>query len=300
MSLLLELLAMGAMAVLAWLGSDAAVQHAIAKALHNTAPETRTAAQVHAEAMKGALVFALGVVALMIGRYVSARRGRVNVPAPVILPATVAAATLGLVLQMGYGDPLHWEFWPGPEFATGFMLAALIGALVLVLPADPVSLTRPFHAVLPFLMVAVFVGLALFGTGTELATDTLINLGGFQPLELVKLAFVLFLGHSLGSRAVKLRHQRDRMFGLDFPRKRLLLPAVGVLAVLFLSFVAVNDIRARMSSRYDFIASTPIADVMIVSAARAANSRPRGEPPPAERADRPVTARCSRDRATSK
>jgi cell division protein FtsW (lipid II flippase) len=245
-SLLLELLAMAAAAALAWLGSQAAVQHALQRAAELSAPETRTALVVQEQARQAALVFAAGVAALAAGRIVSARRRRSRLGAALILPAVCAAAAIGLSLQVGYGDPLHGEFWPGPEFAKGFALAALMGALALALPVDPVGLTRPFHAALPFLMVAVFVALALFGTGTELADDTLINLAGVQPLELVKLAFVLFLGHSLGSRAARLRHQRERLFGLLFPRRRLLLPALLVLAVLFGSFVAVNDLGPLM------------------------------------------------------
>jgi cell division protein FtsW (lipid II flippase) len=254
MTLALEILAMIGAAVLAWLGSDAAVTHALQRAAAIAAPETRTAADVQAQALQAVLVFAAGVAALVIGRTLSARRGRVNVPSPVILPAMCLAAALGLSVQMGYGDPLHWQFWPGPEFARGFALAAFIGTVVLVLPVDPVGLTRPFHAVLPVLMVGVFIALALFGRGTELAEDTRINLGGFQPLELVKLAFVLYLGHSLGSRAAKLRHQRDRVFGLDFPRKRLLLPAVLVLVALFGSFIAVNDLGALLILSIVFLA----------------------------------------------
>jgi cell division protein FtsW (lipid II flippase) len=254
MSLAFEILALVATVVLAWLGSDAAVTHALAKGAAISAPETRTAAAVQAQALQGVLVFAAGVAALIVGRVLSARRGRVNVPAHLVLPAMCAAAAMGLALQMGYGDPLHWQFWPGPEFARGFALAAFIGTVLLVLPVDPVGLTRPFHAVLPFLMVAVFVALAVFGSGTELAEDTLINLGGFQPLELVKLAFVLYLGHSLGSRAAKLRHQRDRMLGLDFPRKKLLVPAVMVLLILFGSFILVNDLGPLLILSIVFLA----------------------------------------------
>src|SRR5438093_8048875 len=79
---------------------------------------------------------------------------------------------------MGYGDPLHRTLWPGPEFAKGVGLAGGAAAVILLLPWDPVALTGPLHAVLPALMVAVFVALALFGSGTELAEDTRINLGG--------------------------------------------------------------------------------------------------------------------------
>jgi cell division protein FtsW (lipid II flippase) len=242
LGLLIELLVMAAFGALGWMGGHAAVQHAVAKGAESGGTEIRTLAEIHATALRSGLYFAGGILALIIGRFVSARRGRVSIPSPVILPATCAALAFGFALQMGYGDPLHRTLWPGLEFAKGVALAGAVGALVLLLPRDPVALTGPLHAVLPALIVLVFVALALFGSGTELAEDTKINLGGFQPLELVKLAFVLFLGHSLGRRAVKLRHQRDKILGLYFPRKRLLIPAVLVFVVLFASFVLVNDL----------------------------------------------------------
>ena len=242
MALMIELLVMAAMGALGWLGGQSGVAHALAKAAAISATEVRTVEEIHAQAQRSCLFFAAGIAALMLGRLVSARRGVVNIPSTLIMPATCAALAIGFALQMGYGDPLHRTLWPGPEFAKGIALAGGAAAVILMLPWDPVALTGPLHAVLPALMVAVFVALALFGTGTELAEDTRINLGGFQPLELVKLAFVLFLGHSLGRRAVKLRHQRERILGLYFPRKRLLLPAVLVFIVLFASFVLVKDL----------------------------------------------------------
>jgi cell division protein FtsW (lipid II flippase) len=242
LGLLIELLVMAAFGALGWLGGSAAVQHALAKGAEAGGTEIRTAAEIQAQALRSSLYFAAGILALLVGRFVSARRGRVSIPSPFIMPATCAALAFGFALQMGYGDPLHRTLWPGLEFARGVALAGAVGALVLLFPRDPVEMTAPLHAVLPALIVLVFVALALFGSGTELAEDTKINLGGFQPLELVKLAFVLFLGHSLGRRAVKLRHQRDKILGLTFPRKRLLVPAVLVFVVLFASFVLVNDL----------------------------------------------------------
>jgi cell division protein FtsW (lipid II flippase) len=242
MALLVELLVMAALGALGWLGGQSGVAHALSKAAAISTTEVRTVEEIHAHAQRAGLYFVAGIAALIVGRLISARRGQVNIPSPVILPATCAALAIGFALQMGYGDPVHRALWPGPEFAKGIALAGGVGALILMLPWDPVALTGPLHAVLPALMVAVFVALALFGSGTELAEDTRINLGGFQPLELVKLAFVLFLGHSLGRRAVKLRHQRERILGLYFPRRRLLLPAVLVFVVLFASFVLVKDL----------------------------------------------------------
>src|SRR5205814_4274679 len=100
--------------------------------------------------------------------------------------------------------------------------------------------------VLPFLMLATFVALRLFGKGTEAAPDTLINLGPVQPLEIVKLVFVLYLALYFGKRASKLRFQRDRILGVDFPRKKILIPAVLIMIALFLAFVFVKDLGATL------------------------------------------------------
>ena len=254
MGLILELLGMAVIAALGALGAHAGVGHALAKAAEIGADEVRSAAQVQAATLNATLYYLGGIAALIVGRLVSGRRGRVNIRAHGILPATVGAIAMGFALQMSYGDPLHRALWPGPDFAHGVALAGGIAAIVLLLPRDPVALVAPIYLILPALIVGVFIALWLFGKGTEEATDTLINLAGFQPLELVKLAFVLFLGLFLGRRAAKLRYQRDRLFGLDFPRRRHILPAIAVFLALFLSFVMVNDLGPLLILSLVFLA----------------------------------------------
>jgi cell division protein FtsW (lipid II flippase) len=254
MGLILELLGMAAIAVLGALGARAGVGHALAKAAELGGNEVRTAAQVQAQAITAMLYYLGGMAALIVGRLVSGRRGRVNIPAHGILPATTGAVAMGFALQMSYGDPLHRSLWPGPDFAHGVALAGVIAAVLMLLPRDPVALAAPVYLALPVLIVGVFIALWLFGRGTEEAQDTLINLAGFQPLELVKLAFVIFLGLFLGRRAAKLRHQRERLFGLDFPRQRHILPAIGVFLALFLSFVMVNDLGPLLILSLVFLA----------------------------------------------
>jgi cell division protein FtsW (lipid II flippase) len=199
-------------------------------------------------------MYAAGVVALAMARVVSARRGHGDIRVPLLLPAACAAAGMGLALQMGYGDPLRRQVWPGPDFALGFLMAALLGGLVLALPKDPVEVTQPLQPILPFLMIGSFFALRFFGTGTEAAQDTKINLWGFQPMEIVKLLFVVFLANYFGLRAEKLRHQRDRLFGLQFPRKGLLLPAVIMLVLLFGAFVLLNDLGPTLILSVVFLA----------------------------------------------
>ena len=254
MGLILELLGMAVIAALGALGAHAGVGHALAKGAELGGTELRSTAQVQAQAMSATLYYLGGMAALIVGRLISGRRGRVNIPAHGILPATVGAVAMGFALQMSYGDPLHRNLWPGPDFAHGVALAGVIAAIVLLLPRDPVALAAPIYLVLPVLIVGVFVALWLFGQGTEEAQDTLINLAGFQPLELVKLAFVLFLGLFLGRRAAKLRYQRDRIFGLGFPRQRHILPAIAVFFALFLSFVMVNDLGPLLILSLVFLA----------------------------------------------
>src|SRR6185295_8241880 len=148
MALILELLGMAVIAALGALGAHAGVGHALAKAGELGGTEVRTAAQVQAATMTATFYFLGGIGALILGRLVSGRRGRVNIPAHGILPATVGAIAMGFALQMSYGDPLHRNLWPGPDFAHGVALAGGIAAVVLLLPRDPVALAAPIYLVL--------------------------------------------------------------------------------------------------------------------------------------------------------
>ena len=237
-----ELIVFAIVTGLTWLGVDAAVTGALAKGGEQSAAGVRTVAEVETQALRGFLMFAAGVFALAMARIVSARRGHGDINVPLLLPAACAAAGMGLALQMGYGNPLQRQVWPGPDFALGFLMAALLGGLILSLPKDPVEITQPIQPLLPAIMIASFFALRFFGQGTEAAQDTKINLWGFQPMEVVKLLFVIFLANYFGRRAEKMRHQRDRLFGMQFPRKELLWPAVALMIVLFGAFVLLNDL----------------------------------------------------------
>ena len=237
-----ELIVFAIVAALTWLGVDAAVTGALAKGGELGATGVRTVADIESQATRGFLLYAAGVFALAMARVVSARRGHGDIRVPLLLPAACAAAGIGLALQMGYGNPLIRQVWPGPDFALGFLMAALLGGLVLALPRDPVEVTQPLQPLRPALMIGSFFALRFFGQGTEAAQDTKINLWGFQPMEVVKLFFVIFLANYFGRRAEKMRHQRDRLFGMQFPRKELLWPAVALMIALFGAFVLLNDL----------------------------------------------------------
>jgi len=243
--ILIEMLLFALVVVAGYFGVNAAVHAATIKA-QAAATGIRSLEEVEAAARTGFAMFAAGVGALALARFISLKRGRGNIFSPFVLPAACMAAGIGLSLQMGYGNPLTHEFWPGPPFAQGILIACAIGAIFIVLPRDPVEITAPVEFVLPFLMLATFVALRLFGKGTEAAPDTLINLGPVQPLEIVKIVFVLYLALYFGKRASKLRFQRDRILGVDFPRKKILIPALLIMVLLFGAFVLVKDLGATL------------------------------------------------------
>jgi cell division protein FtsW (lipid II flippase) len=243
--ILIEMSLFALVALAGYLGVNAAVHAATVKA-QTAAVGIRSLEEVEQAARLGYLMFLAGVGALALARFISLKRGRGNIFSPFVLPAAAMAAGIGLALQMGYGNPLTHQFWPGPAFAQGILIAAALGAIVIILPRDPVEITAPIEAALPFLMVATFLALRIWGKGTEAAPDTLINLGPVQPLEIVKIVFVLYLALYFGRRASKLRFQRDRILGVDFPRKKILIPAVLMLIVLFGAFVMVKDLGATL------------------------------------------------------
>ena len=242
--LLVEAVLLGVVAVLTWLGAGQAVTNVLDKAaaIGPGWEVIRQPGAVRAAASSAVLQFMAGIAVLGGARLYSLRRGEGNVSVPLLIPAVCGAAAIGFCLQLGYGNPVHRQFWGGPAFAEGWLIAAALGALVLILPRDPADLLAPLQWLLPILMVSAFVLLLLFGTGTEMTEDTRINLGGFQPVEVVKLLFVVFLAQYFGTRASKLLHQRDKLFGLDFPRKTLLWPAALMMVVLFGALVIVKDL----------------------------------------------------------
>ncbi|MBX2796206.1 MAG: FtsW/RodA/SpoVE family cell cycle protein [Myxococcales bacterium] len=224
--------------------ADVALQRALDQSALREGVLFRSANDV-ADARNIALAaFAAGAFSLFVGSAVGRwNAGSQAIPIPLLFPATILAAGLGLALQMGYGDPLRGPGWPGPNFAGGVMIGGLVGGLVLAVPWDWGELFhRTRHVLLAGILIA-FAALTLFGSGPT-GSGTRINLGPFQPLEIVKLSFVAYVAVFLGRRAASLRYQRNYLFGglLRVPRPRLLFPATLVLLGLFLGLFLVRDL----------------------------------------------------------
>ena len=225
MILLLELILLALVALAGAVGAHAAVDNTLAAAairgVLGDAGTVRALGVVSANWFVGAVAVVAGARAI-----VSRRRGR-HIASPLLVPAALAAAGLGLVVQLSYGNPYR-AAWPGPAFAQGVFVAALVAAAITLFPWDPAELLRRGRVPLAGGVVALFFALVLFGTAPG-TSDQRINLGPIQPIEAIKIGAALFLAIELGRRAGKLRFHRTRAGPLRLPRLTLLIPALATL-----------------------------------------------------------------------
>lgn len=237
MVLVVELVLLVAVAVLAGFGATLAVHGSLAAAaLRGGGGDP---ALVQPEATTAAAWFAAAVAVVAVARAVTARRPGDHVPVPWLLPAAFAAAALGLVVQLGYGSPFRAD-WPGPAFAPGVFYGGVVAAVILLLPGDPGAWLARGRALFAAVAVGLLLALLAFGDAPG-ASDQKINLGPVQPIEVVKVATVLFVAEQLGRRASRIRFQRTRLGVLRLPRARLLLPAVAALLSTLVGLFVVRD-----------------------------------------------------------
>jgi cell division protein FtsW (lipid II flippase) len=232
-----------AVAAVCAIGASWAVDGTIAAStLRLGVDATRDVAAVEVSGRSAALWFAGGATLLAAVRVATGltRKGR-DLPAPMLLPAAMAAAALGLIVQLGYGNPFNPDKWKGPPFAQGIFVASCVASAILALPGDLGAQLSRARGPLAGLALVLLVALGLVGTGPG-SSDAHVNLFGVQPMEAVKLAAVLVLADFLARRAPELRYQRQRAGFLRIPRLPLLLPALAALIATWAFLFALKDL----------------------------------------------------------
>ena len=176
---------------------------------------------------------------------------------PVILPALHLLTGIGLILAVSLRDPLRdtLEF---RKFAWGCAL----GCCLLLLP-----LLRSFHyqrfsrwTYTPLLAAfGLFVLLMVRGSGPT-GSDARVNLGPFQPVEVIKLLLVLFLAGYFAGKWEWLRELREKnLRWLGVPRLAHVLPVMlGVSGALLLFFV-LKDLGPALVTGFLFLVMFAIA-----------------------------------------
>ena len=170
---------------------------------------------------------------------------------PMILPALQLLTGIGLVLAVSLRDPLRdtLEF---RKFAWG----ASLGCALLLLP-----LLKFFHytnflrwTYTPLLAaLALFVLLLARGSGPT-GSDARVNLGPFQPVELIKILIVFFLAGYFSRKWEWLRDLRIRRIRfLSIPRPAHVLPVMVGVGVALALFFLLKDLGPALVTGFLFL-----------------------------------------------
>ncbi len=161
-----------------------------------------------------------------------------------ILPALHVLTAFGFILMVSLRDPLRdtLEF---RKFAWG----VLLGCAMLLLPLLRAFQYRNFSrwTYTPLLAaLGLFLALLKFGSGPT-GSDAKVNLGPFQPVEIVKVLLVFFLAGYFAQNWERLRDLRQKSFvprwlrWLELPRASHVLPVMFAVSCALALFFVLKD-----------------------------------------------------------
>ncbi len=181
---------------------------------------------------------------------------------PSILPALHLLTGIGLILMVSLRDPLRdtLEF---KKFAWG----SAIGCLVLILPLLRAFQVRNFSrwVYTPVLLAfALFIALIVLGSGPT-GSDAKVNLGPFQPVEVIKLLVVMFLAGYFAKRWEWLREVHQKQFipswlrWLELPRFSHTLSVMSAVACALAFFFLLKDMGPALVMGFVFLIMFAVA-----------------------------------------
>lgn len=176
-----------------------------------------------------------------------------------ILPALYVLTGLGLILMVSLRDPLRdtLEF---KKFAWG----VLFGCATLLLPLLRALQYRQFSrwVYTPLLAaLALFLALLAFGSGPT-GSDAKVNLGPFQPVEVVKILLVFFMAGYFAQNWERLRDLYPRVMilrWLRIPRLGDALPVMCGVACALLLFFLLKDMGPALVMGFVFLSLFAVA-----------------------------------------
>ena len=178
------------------------------------------------------------------------------------LPALHLLTAIGFILMIGMRDPLRdtLEF---RKFAVGVFLGCLLLALPALKIFDYQRLSDWCYTPL-FAALALFGLLMAFGKGPT-GNDAKVNLGPFQPVELIKILLVLFLAGYFTRNWERLRDLREKRIlpGLfrraGVPRLEHVVPVLCAVAIAVLLFFVLKDLGPALVTIFVFLAMFAVA-----------------------------------------
>ena len=181
---------------------------------------------------------------------------------PAILPALHLLTGFGLILMVSLRDPLRdtLEF---RKFAWG----VLLGCALLLLPLFKTFQHRAFSqwVYTPLLAAfALFVALLRLGSGPT-GSDAKVNLGPFQPVEVIKILLIFFLAGYFAQNWERLRDLHQKTFvpkqlrWLELPRFSHALPVMCGVACGLAVFFILKDMGPALVMGFVFLLLFAIA-----------------------------------------
>ena len=178
------------------------------------------------------------------------------------LPALHLLTGMGFALMLSLRDPLRDTL----EFHK-FALGVFLGCLLLILPA-----LKPFHYLrlsdwcyTPlFLALGLFGLLVAFGRGPA-GNDAKVNLGPFQPVEVIKILLVLFLAGYFTRNWERLRDLREKRVlpklfqRLGVPRAEHVVPVAVATATALVLFFVLKDLGPALVTFFVFLSMFGVA-----------------------------------------
>jgi len=175
---------------------------------------------------------------------------------PAILPALYLLSGMGFILMVSLRDPLRdtLEF---RKFAWG----CVGGCILLLLPLLRFFQYRVFSRWIYtplFAAVALFFALLVLGSGPT-GSDAKVNLGPFQPVELIKILIVLFLAGYFAANWERLRDLHQKAFvpralrWLEMPRIDHTLPVMLGVSVGLILFFVLKDMGPALVMGFVFM-----------------------------------------------
>jgi cell division protein FtsW (lipid II flippase) len=171
-----------------------------------------------------------------------------------ILPAIHLLTGIGLILAVSLRDPLRDTL----EFSR-FAWGVALGCLVLLAPSLRLFDYRRFATwcYTPlFAAIGLFVLLMRFGSGPG-GNDAKVNLGPFQPVEVIKILLVFFLAGYFARNWERLRDLREKKLlprWVGVPRLAHVLPVMCAVALALAFFFLLKDLGPALVTGFLFLA----------------------------------------------
>ena len=212
----------------------------------------RTPAEFRAQLLHSALLYFAGFYLVVLSWRLAGYRGDT-----LFLPALQLLTGFGFLLMVSMRDPLRDTL----EFQK-FALGVFLGSVLLALPALPIF---DYRRLAGWCYTPLFAALGLFGLLMAFGrgpagNDAKVNLGMFQPVELIKILLVMFLAGYFTRHWERLRDLREKLVpGGRVARAGDVLPVLAATGISIALFFVLKDLGPALVTLFVFLALFSVA-----------------------------------------